>query len=200
MSEYPLICGLCSIIPTNHPRADAFFLYAYHGWHEEIDVILQNVIELIENALLPRIIKSRISHHMSDIGVILLLNARMVIFHVRTGTGHLNPLSIAPSLQMPVDEFTPRIRINAPQGKWQVFLDPFNALARLFLPFVPLSGQAHPDCRNISILHRVAEVVRKRVSAVSYRIHLSLSRRRILPWPSAYGYDLFEMRGLGRPS
>jgi hypothetical protein len=68
------------------------------------------------------------------VGPVLLFDVRVVIFLVRTSARELDVLSLAPTLQMPVDEFRSVVGVQAQQRKGQHPRDLIQGLLHSGLP------------------------------------------------------------------
>jgi len=112
--QHPFIGSLRSVIyPFCSFVRVAYFFNALHRGNKEVDVIFKRLVKLVKKQYIIRIIKSFISGPLPDIHIIFLLNSGMVVFHIWSGSGKYDRrcLSLRPFQQMPVDEFSSRIRI-----------------------------------------------------------------------------------------
>src|SRR3989338_3520104 len=90
MFKHSLICSTRRIIAPHISRPNTHLLDTFYRWNKEINVVLKRFVQFIHNLNHIWIINPHISHKLSDIRIVLLFNTGVAIFHVWTGSRHLN--------------------------------------------------------------------------------------------------------------
>lgn len=107
MRQHPPVGGLRQVVSAAVFRADVFLGNAFLRRQEEIHKIFRKIIELVHLANYRRILDADISQPFTDIDLILLFNAGMVILVVWPDPGqqYRRNMRIAPVFSKPIDKF-----------------------------------------------------------------------------------------------
>jgi len=116
-----------------------------------------------------------------------LLHEAVVILAVWSRAGELLPARKRPLLAMPIDKLASGIRMPFKDGEWDIIVNLFHACNGRSLSFVPLGAPRAPERGHISSIHRIYEISRYRVAAMSDGINLQRACRRIIPRTTTNG-------------
>src|SRR5260370_1355149 len=112
---------------------------------------------------------------------VLLLDMRVVVLLVRTSSRELDLLPLAPSLQMPVDEFRSVIRVQAQKTEGQHPFDLIQGLLHSGLPLPQQSPRLRPGSLNVGDVQRIAELTFARIPGMRDQIDFREAWRRYVP-------------------